>query len=157
MHALEQQAESAGKYLDLQERFGKLDRQRLFYELQDYSSKSQELTADIKILNDNIADKEKEKEALISANTAQQEKLNCLRNQIDVDSDSLQVTSDKLLRTGQQLEISQLNITKLQQNEQEKLADQRDLEKEIADLNLDLAREAEVCLLYTSPSPRDRG
>lgn len=144
LHALEQQAESAGKYLYLQERFGKLDRQRLFYELQDYSSKSQELTADIKILNDNIADKEKEKEALISANTAQQEKLNCLRNQIDVDSDSLQVTSDKLLRTGQQLEISQLNITKLQQNEQEKLADQRDLEKEIADLNLDLAREAEV-------------
>ena len=70
--------------------------------------------------------------------------MNCLRNQIDVDSDSLQVTSDKLLRTGQQLEISQLNITKLQQNEQEKLADQRDLEKEIADLNLDLAREAEV-------------
>lgn len=144
LHALEQQAEAAGKYLDLQERFGKLDRQRLFYELQDYSSKNQELTADLKILNDNIADKEKEKEALISANTAQQEKLNCLRNQIDSDSDSLQVTSDKLLRTGQQLEISQLNITKLQQNEQEKLADQRDLEKEIADLTLDLAREAEV-------------
>ena len=70
--------------------------------------------------------------------------MNCLRNQIDSDSDSLQVTSDKLLRTGQQLEISQLNITKLQQNEQEKLADQRDLEKEIADLTLDLAREAEV-------------